>query len=64
VIDKTQLEGAFEIKMQWVPDAPDDPPNTALFEALNRQLGLRLEGQRAPGEFVVVDSANKVPTEN
>jgi uncharacterized protein (TIGR03435 family) len=64
VIDKTQLEGAFAIDMDWLPDAPDDPPNTALVEALNRQLGLRLEGQHAPREFIVVDSANKVPTEN
>jgi len=64
VIDRTLLEGTFEINMQWVPDAPDDLPNTALFEALNKQLGLRLEGQHAPGEFIVVDSANRVPTEN
>ena len=64
VIDKTQLEGAFAIDMDWLPDAPDDAPNTALFEALNRQLGLRLEGQHAPREFIVVDSANKVPVEN
>jgi uncharacterized protein (TIGR03435 family) len=64
VIDKTQLDGPFAINMDWLPDAPDDPPNTALFEALNKQLGLRLEGQHAPREFIVVDSANRVPTEN
>jgi len=64
VIDKTQLEGIFRFELQWIPDAPEDPPNTTLFEALNKQLGLRLEGQHAPGEFLVVDSANRVPTEN
>jgi uncharacterized protein (TIGR03435 family) len=64
VIDKTQLEGAFAINMNWLPDAPDDPPNRALFEALNKQLGPRLEGQHAPLDFIVVDSANRVPTEN
>jgi uncharacterized protein (TIGR03435 family) len=64
VIDKTLLEGVFEINMQYPRDAPDDAPGTSLFEALSGQLGLKLEAQHAPGEFLIVDSANRVPTEN
>jgi len=39
VIDKTLLEGVFEINLQWDRDAPDDPPGTSLLEALPKQLG-------------------------
>ncbi len=64
VIDKTGLVGVFEINMQWDRDSPDDPPGTSLLEALPKQLGLKLESQRAPVDVIVVDSANRIPTAN
>lgn len=64
VIDATGLTGAFEINMQWERDAPDDAPGTSLLEALPKQIGLRLEAQKAPMEFIVVDAANRIPTAN
>ncbi len=64
VIDKTGLNGVYEINMQWDRDAPDDPPGTSLLEALPKQLGLRLESQKGPVEILIVDSANRVPTPN
>jgi uncharacterized protein (TIGR03435 family) len=64
VIDKTGLDGVYEINMQWDRDAPDDPPGTSLLEALPKQLGLKLESQHAPVDVIVVDSANRIPTAN
>jgi uncharacterized protein (TIGR03435 family) len=42
----------------------DAAPGPSLFTALNEQLGLRLEARKGPVEILVVDSAEKVPTEN
>lgn len=64
VIDRTQLQGIFEINLEWPRDEPEDPAGASLMDALPRQLGLRLESQKAPQEFIVVDAANRAPTEN
>lgn len=67
VVDKTLLQGAFEINLQWIPDgaAPDDSVvGATLQDALPEQLGLKLEAQKAPVEILVIESANKIPTEN
>jgi uncharacterized protein (TIGR03435 family) len=67
VVDKTSLDGRFEINLQWIPDsaAAQDPAGGAtLFQALSEQTGLRLESQRGPIEIVIIDSANRTPTEN
>jgi uncharacterized protein (TIGR03435 family) len=37
---------------------------TSLTAALEKQLGLRLEHRKVPLESLVVDSGNKIPTEN
>ena len=68
VIDKTGLAGPFDLDLQWTPDqalgaggALTD--GTSLFAAIQEQLGLRLEAQRAPVEVLIVNSAER-PTEN
>jgi uncharacterized protein (TIGR03435 family) len=35
-----------------------------LFEALESQLGLKLESRKGPVEVLVVDKVNRMPTEN
>jgi uncharacterized protein (TIGR03435 family) len=42
--------------------APESPGGS-VFTAV-QQLGLKLEGRKAPLEMIVVDHADKVPTEN
>jgi uncharacterized protein (TIGR03435 family) len=75
VVDKTGLEGMYDFKLEWVPEAPvdlADPERRAtdtslgpsLFTAIQEQLGLRLEAQRLPVSVLVIDRAERVPTEN
>jgi uncharacterized protein (TIGR03435 family) len=70
VIDATGLKGEYAFTLSWImkiPGAPttsDQDPGPDLFTALSDQLGLRLEAKRAPMPMVVIDHAEKVPTEN
>ncbi len=75
VIDATGLPGVFTFTLDWIPDEtqrlslPDESasPNSSggsLFTAVQEQLGLRLEGKKAPSEVLVVDRMERIPTEN
>jgi len=61
VVDRTGLNGTFDMDLQWTPD--ELTTNAVLFSALQQQLGLKLEAIRAPVEVIVIDSAAK-PSEN
>lgn len=71
VLDRTGLEGTYEVKMEWIPDesvSPDEPevasrPGVSLFSAVQEQLGLRLEPRKGPVEILVIKAAEK-PSEN
>ena len=41
-----------------------DPGGITVFEAIDRQLGLKVETQKRPMPVVVIDHVNQVPTEN
>ena len=78
VVDMTGLQGEYDYKLAFTPGglaimksmpppppgAPDPDSGPSLFTALQDQLGLRLEPRKGPVDFIVVDSAEKVPTEN
>ena len=73
VADGTGLTGTYDLHLEYVPrpsgTAPPDPPGAAdpgpdLLDAVEQQLGLKLVSQKVPVEFLVVDHAGKVPTEN
>ena len=72
VVDKTGLTGAWDFDLRFVLDGPapnipglPPPPTDApsLFTALQEQLGLRLEAQRAPVEVLAITSIER-PTED
>jgi len=67
VVDETGLSGRFEVKLVWTPDdrpVPDDERGPSVFTAVQEQLGLKLEAHKGPMEVLVVDRAEKTPTEN
>ena len=64
VVDRTGLTGRYDLEVQWTPDtaragATDAADAGSLFTALQEQLGLKLESQRGPVEYLVVDSAER-----
>ena len=68
VVDRTGLTGPFDLDLQWTPDQAigaggAQTDGTSLFAAMQEQLGLRLEAQRAPVEVLVINSAER-PTED
>jgi len=62
VIDKTGIEGQYDIDLHWTPEESPEP-GPSIFSALQEQLGLRLESQRAPQDIVVIDHVER-PSEN
>ncbi len=73
VLDKTNLSGKYNFTLDWVPDGvtliqePDSveitPPH-GIPTALEDQLGLKLVRTKVPMDVVIVDSAEKFPTDN
>jgi uncharacterized protein (TIGR03435 family) len=67
VVDQTGLAGEFEVKLVWTPDdrpVPEDQQGASVFAAVQEQLGLKLVSRKGPMEVIVVDRAEKIPTEN
>jgi bla regulator protein blaR1 len=72
VVDRTGLEGNFDVSLTFTPErmpqgppppgAPPltiDPNGPSLFTALQEQLGLKLESERAPVEVLVIDHVER-----
>jgi uncharacterized protein (TIGR03435 family) len=71
VVDKTGLQGTYNITVNWAPDPETehtllgDPvpasevPGPSVFTAVQEQLGLKLTAGRGPVEVLVIDSAEK-----
>lgn len=71
IVDETGLTGVYNIEIEFTREEPDqlgttDLPDTAapnLLEALQQQLGLKLERTKAPVDVIVIDHAEQ-PGEN
>jgi uncharacterized protein (TIGR03435 family) len=68
VIDKTGLTGEYNFTMTFAPDtppsrsanaAPEAPAGPTFVEALQDQLGLKLERQQGPVDILVIDHAER-----
>jgi uncharacterized protein (TIGR03435 family) len=64
VFDKTGLSGAFDFSMEYARDDRDSADKPSIFTAVQEQLGLKLEKAKGPVEILVIDHAEKAPTEN
>jgi uncharacterized protein (TIGR03435 family) len=71
VVDQTGLQGAYTFSLAWTPGArtadlsnPDPPVGPTLSEALESQLGLKLENKKLPLPVMVIDRVERVPAEN
>jgi uncharacterized protein (TIGR03435 family) len=65
VIDATGLNGLYDLSLYWVVDPMrEDAAGPTIFGALQDQLGLKLESKKVMLPVVVVDRAERVPTEN
>jgi bla regulator protein BlaR1 len=75
VVDRTGLTGKYDFTLRWPSvesqpatggqqgsDSPE-PPASAIFKAIQDQLGLKLESQTAPVEVLVIDHAER-PMQN
>lgn len=68
VNEATGLKGEYEINLSWVQDSTgqldgsDSGPT--LERALQEQLGLQLRATKGPVDFLVVDHADKLPSDN
>jgi len=70
VIDRTGIEGSFDFKLEWVPDATNMPSingakmeasteGPSIFTAVQEQLGLKLESTKGLVEILVIERAEK-----
>jgi uncharacterized protein (TIGR03435 family) len=78
IVDETGLSGKYEMTLYWTPrvgtmgarpvpaTAAEEAsaPDADLYSAVKQQLGLMLVAKKIQRDVVVVDKAEKVPTEN
>jgi uncharacterized protein (TIGR03435 family) len=57
VIDRTGLQGAYDVDFEWSSEAGSDKPS--IFTAVQEQLGLKLESTRGPVDVLVIDHIEK-----
>jgi len=67
VVNRTGLNGHFDVRLVWTPQAglsePDASAAPLLFTAIQQQLGLKLESQTGPVDVLVIDHVEQ-PSEN
>jgi uncharacterized protein (TIGR03435 family) len=69
VIDKTGLDGNYDFTLAFAPELPPNIPRESLppevqnlpsiFDALKEQLGLKLEPQKGPIEYYIIDHVER-----
>ena len=67
VVDSTGLKGAYDFDLKWTGRgqlARAGAEGISIFDAVDKELGLKLTLQTAPRPVLIVDSANETPTPN
>ena len=66
-LNKTGLEGKWDFAIKWTPPAllaRAGADGVSIFDAVDKQLGLKLERGKVPQPVIFVDSVNEAPTPN
>lgn len=63
VTDLTELKGAYDINLSWAMDDADTSAPT-IVQAVQEQLGLKLEKKKVQIDVLTVDHVEKTPTAN
>jgi uncharacterized protein (TIGR03435 family) len=71
VVDLTGLKGSYDFSVAWVgkqnlatDTTSDRPAGLTVFEAVDKQLGLKLATQKHPMPVLIIDHVDRKPTEN
>jgi len=79
VVDATGIEGRYDMTINFTPPrllqiagpaaggdtfAPEPDGTISIFEALQKQLGLKLESRKVMAQVLVIDHVDEAPTEN
>jgi uncharacterized protein (TIGR03435 family) len=67
VVDSTKLEGSFDFDIKWTGRgqlAAAGADGISIFDAVDKQLGLKLELQQMAMPVIVIDNVNREPTDN
>jgi uncharacterized protein (TIGR03435 family) len=79
VTDETGLTGKYDVVLNWTPESTEmgagshqNPaashearePDADIFSAMEQQLGLKLSSKKVDCDVIVIDRAQKTPTEN
>jgi uncharacterized protein (TIGR03435 family) len=69
VLDATGLTGLYDFTIDlsglgFNGRPPEDPSAPSVFTTVQRDLNLKLESRKESIEVLVIDSANRIPTEN
>ena len=66
-LDKTGLEGKWDFTIKWTSPAllaRAGADGISIYDAVDKQLGLKLEAGKVPQPVIFVDSVNETPTPN
>jgi uncharacterized protein (TIGR03435 family) len=65
VVDETGVEGKYDITLNVaVADLTGMGANDASIFSAVQELGLKVESRSVPDKYVVIDKADRIPTEN
>jgi uncharacterized protein (TIGR03435 family) len=62
VVDRTELKGTWDFTFKYTFRNPTEA--ITIFDAMDKQLGLKLEAAKIPMPVIVVDAVNEKPTGN
>jgi uncharacterized protein (TIGR03435 family) len=59
IVDRTDLKGYFNMRLQFAQDPGPDAVSPSIFTAVQEQLGLKLESSKNAMEVLIIDSVQK-----